>query len=69
MPDPERLLQAYNQSAATLNLLRAFASGGYADLHNVHRWTLGFVATARRARALRGTGEKISERSTSWRLG
>ena len=43
-PDPARLMQAYMQSAATLNLLRAFASGGYADLHNVHRWTLGFIA-------------------------
>ena len=42
-PDPERLLQAYAQSAATLNLLRAFAQGGYADLHKVHRWNLGFV--------------------------
>jgi 3-deoxy-7-phosphoheptulonate synthase len=42
-PDPERLVQAYNQSAATLNLLRAFAQGGYADLHQVHRWNLGFV--------------------------
>jgi 3-deoxy-7-phosphoheptulonate synthase len=41
--DPERLVQAYNQSAATLNLLRAFAQGGYADLHQVHRWNLGFV--------------------------
>jgi 3-deoxy-7-phosphoheptulonate synthase len=44
VPDPNRLLQAYAQSAATLNLLRAFAQGGYADLHNVHRWTLGFIA-------------------------
>ena len=43
-PDPERMVQAYNQSAATLNLLRAFAQGGYADLHNVHRWMLGFIA-------------------------
>ena len=43
-PDPERLIKAYAQSAATLNLIRAFANGGYADLHNVHRWTLGFVA-------------------------
>ena len=43
-PDPQRLMQAYAQSAATLNLLRAFASGGYADLHNVHRWTLSFIA-------------------------
>jgi 3-deoxy-7-phosphoheptulonate synthase len=38
-PDPAAMLQAYRQSAATLNLLRAFAQGGYADLHKVHRWT------------------------------
>lgn len=43
IPDPERMVQAYNQSAATLNLLRAFASGGLADLHQVHAWNLGFV--------------------------
>jgi 3-deoxy-7-phosphoheptulonate synthase len=43
IPDPERLVQAYNQSAATLNLLRAFAQGGFADLHKVHQWNLGFV--------------------------
>src|SRR5712691_3059178 len=43
IPDPQRLLQATAQSAATLNLLRAFAQGGYADLHNVHRWMLGFI--------------------------
>src|SRR5580693_4711830 len=42
-PDPQRLIQAYNQSAATLNLLRAFAQGGYADLHRVHAWNLDFV--------------------------
>lgn len=42
-PDPQRLLDAYHQSAATLNLLRAFASGGFADLHKVHQWTQGFV--------------------------
>src|SRR5215475_7608356 len=42
-PDPERLVQSYNQSAATLNLLRAFAQGGYADLHEVNRWNLDFV--------------------------
>ncbi len=44
LPDPQRLLKAYRQSAATLNLLRAFAQGGYADLERVHQWTLGFVA-------------------------
>ncbi|HIJ62250.1 MAG TPA: 3-deoxy-7-phosphoheptulonate synthase class II [Rhodospirillaceae bacterium] len=49
-PDPERLVRAYNQSAATLNLLRAFAQGGYADLHKVHQWNLGFVAGASGAR-------------------
>jgi 3-deoxy-7-phosphoheptulonate synthase len=43
-PDPARMLQAYRQSAATLNLLRAFAQGGFADLHRVHQWTLDFVA-------------------------
>ncbi|MCO4758204.1 MAG: 3-deoxy-7-phosphoheptulonate synthase class II [Oceanospirillaceae bacterium] len=42
-PDPERLLQAYHQSASTLNLLRAFAQGGFADLNQVHQWNLGFV--------------------------
>ena len=43
IPDPERLLLAYRQSAATLNLLRAFASGGYASLARVHEWTMGFM--------------------------
>lgn len=42
-PDPERMIRAYNQSAATLNLLRAFSHGGYADLNEVHRWNLDFV--------------------------
>ncbi|MBU1994125.1 3-deoxy-7-phosphoheptulonate synthase class II, partial [bacterium] len=42
-PDPKRMIKAYNQSAATLNLLRAFASGGLADLHQVHKWTLDFA--------------------------
>ncbi|MFO1068444.1 MAG: 3-deoxy-7-phosphoheptulonate synthase class II [Geminicoccaceae bacterium] len=42
-PDPKRLLQAYMQSAATLNLLRAFTQGGYASLTRVHQWTLGFL--------------------------
>ncbi|GGL74246.1 class II 3-deoxy-7-phosphoheptulonate synthase [Wenxinia marina] len=42
-PDPARMLQAYTQSAATLNLLRAFSTGGFADVHRVHAWTLGFT--------------------------
>ena len=43
IPDPERMIRAYNQSSATLNLLRAFAQGGYADLNKVHNWNLDFV--------------------------
>lgn len=43
LPNPERMIQGYHQSAATLNLLRAFSQGGYADLHQVHRWTLDFI--------------------------
>ena len=42
-PDPARMIRAYNQSSATLNLLRAFSQGGYADLHRIHQWTLDFV--------------------------
>lgn len=42
-PDPERMIQAYGQAASTLNLIRAFAQGGFADLSNVHKWMLGFV--------------------------
>ncbi|MDQ2042688.1 3-deoxy-7-phosphoheptulonate synthase class II [Pseudoalteromonas sp. 20-92] len=44
IPDPQRLMTAYHHSAATLNLLRAFAQGGLADLHQVNRWNMGFVA-------------------------
>ncbi|WP_411368966.1 class II 3-deoxy-7-phosphoheptulonate synthase [Pseudidiomarina salilacus] len=44
VPDPQRMLQAYHHSAATLNLLRAFAQGGLADLHKVHKWNMSFVA-------------------------
>ena len=43
IPDPAKMLQAYTQAAATLNLLRAFSKGGYADIHQVHSWTLGFT--------------------------
>ncbi len=43
IPDPDRMIRAYNQSAATLNLLRAFAQGGYADLAKVHSWNLDFI--------------------------
>ncbi len=43
VPDPERMLEAYRQSAASLNLLRAFSQGGYADIRRMHSWTLGFT--------------------------
>ncbi|WP_430472957.1 class II 3-deoxy-7-phosphoheptulonate synthase [Thalassospira lucentensis] len=43
IPDPQRQIRAYNQSASTLNLLRAFAQGGFADLSKIHRWNLSFV--------------------------
>ena len=43
-PDPQRLLRAYHSAAVTLNLLRAFTSGGYADLHQAHAWNKDFVA-------------------------
>jgi 3-deoxy-7-phosphoheptulonate synthase len=60
-PDPERLIRAYSQSASTLNLLRAFAGGGYADLHNIHRWTLGFVDGSPQGARYRELTDKISE--------
>src|SRR6202167_878458 len=60
-PDPARLMQAYAQSASTLNLLRAFAQGGYADLHNVHRWTLGFIAGSPSGDRCRTLAQRISE--------
>ncbi|NRP47923.1 Phospho-2-dehydro-3-deoxyheptonate aldolase [Marinobacterium sp. xm-m-312] len=44
IPDPQRMLSAYHQSASTLNLLRAFSRGGFADLHQVHKWNQGFVS-------------------------
>ena len=47
IPDPRKMLQAYTQASATLNLLRAFSTGGYADVHQVHSWTLGFTEGAK----------------------
>ena len=52
-PDPERLLTAYQQSASTLNLLRAFTKGGFADLSRVHAWNQEFVASSSRGPPLR----------------
>ncbi len=61
IPDPERLVQAYNQSAATLNLLRAFAQGGFADLHKVHRWNLDFVADNPLGHRYKELADRLSE--------
>lgn len=61
IPDPQRLLKAYHQSASTLNLLRAFAGGGYADLYNIHRWTLGFAADNSYGARYRELADKIGE--------
>ncbi len=51
-PDPGRMLRAYSQAASTLNLLRAFSRGGYADLQRVHSWNMGFVKGANKERFL-----------------
>jgi 3-deoxy-7-phosphoheptulonate synthase len=60
-PDPERLIQGYGQSAATLNLLRAFAQGGFADLHRVQRWNNGFVARSPQGARYQELADRISE--------
>ncbi len=61
IPDPSRMEFGYFQSAGTLNLLRAFASGGYADLHEVHRWNLGFVARSPLADRYQDLATRIDE--------
>ena len=61
IPNPERMEFAYFQSAGTLNLLRAFASGGYADLHEVHRWNLDFVARSPLAGRYQDLAHRIDE--------
>ncbi len=60
-PDPQRQLDAYRQSAATLNLIRAFATGGYANLDNAHRWMLGFVKDTPQSGRYREIAERITE--------
>jgi 3-deoxy-7-phosphoheptulonate synthase len=59
--DPQRMIRAYSQSAATLNLLRAFAQGGYANLHQVHRWTHDFMGRSPWARKYSETADRIGE--------
>ncbi|HYM99889.1 MAG TPA: 3-deoxy-7-phosphoheptulonate synthase class II [Aestuariivirgaceae bacterium] len=60
-PDPERQIMAYRQSAATLNLLRAFAGGGYANLEHVHRWTLGFLGDSPANEKYQALADRITE--------
>ncbi|GHC75919.1 class II 3-deoxy-7-phosphoheptulonate synthase [Limoniibacter endophyticus] len=61
LPDPQRQEMAYRQSAATLNLLRAFAQGGYANLENVHQWMLGFVSNSPQGALYQEIADRISE--------
>ncbi len=61
VPDPARMDRGYFRSAGTLNLLRAFASGGYADLHEVHRWNLGFVERSPLSSRYRDIAARIDE--------
>lgn len=60
-PDPQRQLMAYRQSAATLNLLRAFATGGFANLGSVHQWMLGFLKDSPQSRRYKELADRISE--------
>ena len=60
VPDPNRMLQAYTQAAATLNLVRAFSHGGYANVHQVHAWTLGFTESEE-AERYRDVANRISD--------
>ena len=60
IPDPQNMLRAYTQAAATLNLLRAFSTGGYADVHQVHAWTLGFTESEK-AEKYREIANRISD--------
>ena len=61
IPDPSRQLEAYRQSAATLNLLRAFAWGGYANLDNAHRWMLGFVKDSPQSGKYQELADRITQ--------
>ena len=65
VPDPRRMLAAYHQSASTLNLLRAFTKGGFADLSQVHLWNLEFLATSAEGRRFEAIAEEIDRVSAS----
>jgi 3-deoxy-7-phosphoheptulonate synthase len=60
-PDPQRQIMAYRQAAATLNLLRAFATGGYANLENVHQWMLGFIKETPQSSRYQELADRISQ--------
>jgi len=60
-PDPKRMFRAYSQAASTLNLLRAFSQGGFADLRQVHLWNLGFVKGSSQAKKYKEIEDKISD--------
>ena len=60
IPDPKKMMRAYTQAAATLNLIRAFSTGGYADVHQVHGWTLGFTESEK-AEKYREIANRISD--------
>ncbi|MCF8708823.1 class II 3-deoxy-7-phosphoheptulonate synthase [Rhizorhapis sp. SPR117] len=60
-PDPQRMVRAYNQAAATLNLLRAFSTGGYANLHQVHAWTLDFMGRSAWAKKFGEMADRIGD--------
>jgi 3-deoxy-7-phosphoheptulonate synthase len=60
-PDPARMEQCYAQASATLNLLRAFAQGGYADLHQVHRWNLDFVEQSPQSARYQELADRLTE--------
>ena len=61
IPDPYRQIEAYRQSAATLNLIRAFATGGYADLERVHQWNMGFVKDSPQGHRYQELADRIAE--------
>ena len=61
VPDPARQIMAYRQAAATLNLLRAFTTGGYANLDNTHRWMLGFVKDSPQSARYGELADRITE--------
>src|SRR6202043_288628 len=69
IPDPRRQLEAYRQSAATLNLLRAFATGGYANLSNAHQWMLSFVKDSPQSKRYQDLASRLTEALNFMRAG